>query len=257
MGQSLEQLNPLFEENYGVRLDLRVGVATGEAVAAAGTADQFMVTGEVANLAARLQSAAEGVVVSEETYRALDPLLEAEPLRELTLKGFSGPVSAYRVTGIRTAGGRPRGLPGRSSPVVGREAEMRTLRACIDDLRHGRGQVVTIVGEPGIGKSRLKIEIRETLPDGVRWLEGGQARAGCGAARARAGAGGRWRSRASRGGARPESADVRGDPVVAGTWKLDDDAAEGRRLIARARAIFDRIGAIGWVTEADVASAVR
>jgi len=251
MGQSLEQLNPLFEENYGVRLDLRVGVATGEAVAAAGTADQFMVTGEVANLAARLQSAAEGVVVSEETYRALDPLLEAEPLRELTLKGFSGPVSAYRVTGIRTAGGRPRGLPGR------REAEMRTLRACIDDLRHGRGQVVTIVGEPGIGKSRLKIEIRETLPDGVRWLEGRQARAGCGAARARAGAGGRWRSRASRGGARPESADVRGDPVVAGTWKLDDDAAEGRRLIARARAIFDRIGAIGWVTEADVASAVR
>ena len=84
MRQSLEQLNPLFEGEYGVRLDLRVGVATGEAVAAAGAADQFMVTGEVANLAARLQSAAEGggVVVSEETYRILDPLLEAEPMRD-------------------------------------------------------------------------------------------------------------------------------------------------------------------------------
>ena len=173
MRQSLAQLNPLFEKDYGVRLDLRVGVATGEAVAAAGTADQFMVTGEVATLAARLQSAATGVVVvSEETYRILDPLLEAEPMRDLALKGFPGPVTAYRVTGIRTAGGRPRGIPGVSSPVVGRDAEMRTLRSCIDDLRQGRGQVVSIVGEPGIGKSRLKIEIRETLPDGMRWLDG-------------------------------------------------------------------------------------
>ena len=172
MRQSLEQLNPLFEKDYGVRLDLRVGVATGEAVAAAGPADQLMVTGEVANLAARLQSAAEGVVVSEETYRILDPLLEAEPMRELVLKGFPGPVTAYRVTGMRTSGGRPRGIPGLSSPIVGRDAEMRTLRGCIDDLRQGRGQVVSIVGEPGIGKSRLKIEIRETLPEGMRWLEG-------------------------------------------------------------------------------------
>jgi class 3 adenylate cyclase/tetratricopeptide (TPR) repeat protein len=172
MQQSLEQLNPLFEQDYGVRLALRVGVATGEAVAAAGAADQLMVTGEVANLAARLQSEAEGVVVSEETYRILDPLLEAEPMRELALKGFPGPVTAYRVTGMRTAGGRPRGIPGLSSPVVGRDAEMRILHGCIDDLRQGRGQVVSIVGEPGIGKSRLKIEIRETLPEGVRWLEG-------------------------------------------------------------------------------------
>jgi adenylate cyclase len=174
MRQGLEQLNPLFEGEYGVRLDLRVGVATGEAVAAAGAADQFMVTGEVANLAARLQSAAEGagVVVSEETCRVLDPLLEAEPMRGLVLKGFPRPVTAYRVTGMRTSGGRPRGIPGLSSAVVGRDAEMRTLRECIDDLRQGRGQVVSIVGEPGIGKSRLKIEIRETLPEGVRWLEG-------------------------------------------------------------------------------------
>src|SRR5262245_3463988 len=88
MRQSLEHLNPLFEKDYGVRLDLRVGVATGEAVAASRAVDQLMVTGEVANLAARLQSAAAGVVVSEETYRILEPLLEAEPTGELALKGF-------------------------------------------------------------------------------------------------------------------------------------------------------------------------
>src|SRR5688572_20239870 len=73
---------------------------------------------------------------------------------------------------MRTAGGRPRGIPGLSSSVVGRDAEIRGLRDSIDDLRQGRGQVVAIVGEPGIGKSRLKNEIREALPKDVRWLEG-------------------------------------------------------------------------------------
>lgn len=173
MQRSLEQLNPLFEKDYGVRLDLRVGVATGEAVASAAAADQFLVTGEVANLAARLQSAATGVVVSEETYRTVGPLLETEVLPELTLKGFPRTITAYRVTAMRASGSRARGtVRDSASPLVGRDAELQKLRRCVADLRRGRGQVVSIVGEPGIGKSRLKIEIRETLPEGIRWLEG-------------------------------------------------------------------------------------
>ena len=147
-----------------MRLDLRVSVATGEAVAAADATDQSMVTGEVAILAARLQSAARRrVVVSEETSRILDPLLEAEPMRELALKGFPRPVTAYRVTGMRTASGRPRGIPGLSSPVVGRDAEMRTLRGCIDDLRRGAGGGVDR-GRASIGRSRLKIESARACP---------------------------------------------------------------------------------------------
>jgi class 3 adenylate cyclase/tetratricopeptide (TPR) repeat protein len=172
MGQSLEQLNPMFEQQYGVRLALRVGVATGEAVAATESVKEFLVTGDVANLAARLQGAGEGVVVSQATYRLLQPLLDAEPMPPLELKGFAGPVTAYRVTGLRAVDSRPRGIPGLSSPVVGRDRELDTLRACIEDLRQRRGQVVVIVGEAGIGKSRLKIEIRDSLPEGMRWLEG-------------------------------------------------------------------------------------
>ncbi len=172
MRDSLAQLNPLFEQEYGVRLALRVGVATGEAVAAAGVVNEFMVTGEVANLAARLQSTAEGIVISEETHRLLASLLEAEPLAALSLKGFPTPVTAYRVRGLRPLEGRPRGVPGLSSPVVGRDQEMSTLRGCIDDLGRGRGQVVVLIGEAGIGKSRLKIEIRDSLPESLRWLEG-------------------------------------------------------------------------------------
>jgi class 3 adenylate cyclase/tetratricopeptide (TPR) repeat protein len=172
MSDSLAQLNPLFEQEYGVRLALRVGVATGEAVAAAGTVHEFMVTGEVANLAARLQSTTDGIVVSQETHQLLGALLVAEPLPALSLKGFPAPVTAYRVRGMRPLEGRSRGVPGLSSPVVGRVQEMSTLRSCVDDLGRGRGQVVVMIGEAGIGKSRLKIEIRESLPDGMRWLEG-------------------------------------------------------------------------------------
>jgi hypothetical protein len=61
------------------------------------------------------------VVVSEETYGILDPLLEAEPMQALALKGFPRPITAYRVTGTRTAGGRPRGIPGLSALVIGRQ----------------------------------------------------------------------------------------------------------------------------------------
>ncbi|MFQ5946820.1 MAG: AAA family ATPase, partial [Anaerolineae bacterium] len=172
MQETLAQLNPTFEQEYNARLELRVGVATGEAVAAMQETREFMVTGEVANLAARLQSAAPGIVVSEETHRLLEPLLESQRLDHLSLKGFAGPVTAYRVTGLRPLDRKPRGIPGLSSPVVGRDPEVETLHRCMGDLQRGRGQIICILGEAGLGKSRLKVELRERLPEGVRWLEG-------------------------------------------------------------------------------------
>ncbi len=171
MQESLRQLNPMFEQEYGARLDLRVGIASGEAVAATEPTQEFMVTGEVANLAARLQAAAPGIVVSEDTHRLVASLVESERLEPLALKGFPGRVTAHVVTGVRPTPA-PRGIPGLSSPVVGRDPEMGALRRSAEELARGHGQIVSIIGEPGIGKSRLKIELREHLPAGVRWLEG-------------------------------------------------------------------------------------
>ena len=172
MQESLAQLNPMFEQEYGVRLVLRIGVATGEAVAASRAVNELMVTGEVPTLAARLQAVGDGIVVSETTYRLLGARLEADRLDPLSLKGFPAPVTAYRVRGLRQAERRDPGVLGLFAPMVGRDRELGTLAACVADLERGRGQVVSIVGEAGIGKTRLKVEQRERRPAGVRWLEG-------------------------------------------------------------------------------------
>jgi tetratricopeptide (TPR) repeat protein len=172
MQESLTQLNPMFDQEYGAHLVLRIGIATGEAVAASQAVSDFMVTGEVPNLAARLQAAGNDITVSETTYRLLAPRLEAERLEPLSLKGFARPITAYRALQLRETERRHMGVTGLSSPVVGRDRELATLSACLEDLGRGRGQVVSIVGEAGIGKSRLKIELREHLPEGLRWFEG-------------------------------------------------------------------------------------
>jgi class 3 adenylate cyclase/tetratricopeptide (TPR) repeat protein len=172
MQETIGQLNPTFEQEYNSQLELRVGIATGEVVAATQETREFMVTGEVANLAARLQSSASGIVVSEETHRFLEPLLESKRLDNLSLKGFSEPVTAYRVIGLRQLDRKPRGIPGLHSPMVGRDRETEILNRCVEDLQRARGQIISIIGEAGLGKSRLKIELREGLPEGVSWLEG-------------------------------------------------------------------------------------
>ena len=171
MQESLVQLNPMFEQEYGARLDLRVGIATGEAVAVTEPTQEFMVTGEVTNLAARLQSAASGIVICPETLRLVRSLVESESLGPLALKGFPAPVNAHLATGLRSIP-EPRGVPGLSSPLVGRDGEATALQRCAKELAGGRGQIVSITGEAGIGKSRLKNELRENPPPTVRWLEG-------------------------------------------------------------------------------------
>jgi len=164
MLETIGQLNPTFEQEYNSRLELRVGIATGEVVAATQETREFMVTGEVANLASRLQSAASGIVVSKETHRLLEPLLESKRLDHLSLKGFSESVTAYRVIGLRQLDRKPRGIPGLHSPIVGRDRETEILNRCVEDLQRARGQIISIIGEAGLGKSRLKIELREGLP---------------------------------------------------------------------------------------------
>jgi class 3 adenylate cyclase len=171
MQESLGLLNPSFEAEYGAALELRVGIATGEAVAVTDPSREFMVTGEVPNLASRLQATALGIVLCPETFRLVRPLVEAEATSPLRLKGFPAPIIGQVVRRLRDSA-TTRGVPGLSSPLVGRDPELTRLHRCATELAQGRGQIVTITGEAGIGKSRLKNELRGHPPPRVRWIEG-------------------------------------------------------------------------------------
>jgi class 3 adenylate cyclase len=151
----------------GEALSARVGVATGSVVVGdllgEGAAREETVVGETPNLAARLQALAEPgtVVVAEDMRRLVAGLFEYRTLREVQLKGFAEPVTAYQVVGEGVAEDRfeARGATG-LVPLVGREPELNFLLERWDHVREGEGQVVLLSGEAGVGKSRLVRALR-------------------------------------------------------------------------------------------------
>jgi predicted ATPase/class 3 adenylate cyclase len=163
-----------------LEISVRIGIATGTVVVGEsigeGDARERTVAGETPNLAARLQALAEpnGIVISEVTKDLADNAFEIQSLGLQQLKGIDGAVEVWKVTGevqdefeIEAAGGKT------SAPLVGRRAELGLLTRAWQQSREGSGQVVTINGEAGIGKSRLVEAIAaQALSDGaVRvWL---------------------------------------------------------------------------------------
>ena len=164
MQASIVRLNDDLDRKYGVRLSLRIGVNTGEVVAGLLAGDvqrAYTVVGDAVNTAQRLESAAPlgQVLVSETTRRLAMHRFEFEKRDPITLKGKSEPVITYRVIRVLEMTVEPD-----ATPFVGRMAELAQLDAALAEARAGRGQVVAIVGEPGVGKSRLVAEFRSTLP---------------------------------------------------------------------------------------------
>jgi predicted ATPase/class 3 adenylate cyclase len=155
-------------EDEGIELLLRVGLSTGEVIAAhVGDARQHgedTAMGRAIAVAARLEPAAEPgtVLVSENTYRLLAPVFDWEPIGHISAKGFGEPLSVYRPLAHRAVSGKGRGIPGLASPLVGRDTELDALQDALEHLRAGVGGIVTVVGEAGIGKSRLVAEVRRT-----------------------------------------------------------------------------------------------
>jgi predicted ATPase/class 3 adenylate cyclase len=146
----------------GRPLAARVGIATGLVVVGdllgEGAAREEAVVGETPNLAARLQEAAPpgSVVIAEGTRRLLGEVFELRPLGPTRLKGFATPVGGFRVLGEHPAGSRFEARqPGRPSPMVGRDQELALLLDRWRRAAAGEGQAVLLVGEAGIGKSRL------------------------------------------------------------------------------------------------------
>jgi len=161
-------------EGFGVR----VGAATGVVVVGevgGGSRVEYAAFGDTVNVAARLQSAAEpgAVLVDDATHRAVEGLFEWGVPQELELKGKSESVAAWPVAGVAADGRAQRGLPGVETRLVGRSRELGLGREALEALRAGRGGLLVVAGDAGIGKSRLLNELRALAEaDGTLWLEG-------------------------------------------------------------------------------------
>ena len=159
-------------------IQARAGVLTGEAAVTVGATNQGLVAGDMVNTASRLQSAAAPgtVLVGEATYRAASTAISFEPAGEQTMKGKALPVPAWRATAVVAM----RGGSGRSEllepPFVGRDDELRLLKEQFDaTARERKSRLISVIGEAGIGKSRLAWEFEKYLDgvvDNAYWHEG-------------------------------------------------------------------------------------
>ena len=172
------QAYPTSQQLPGGTLMVRVGINTGlvitRDVSLDGSASDYTALGDAVNVAARLQAEAtpDSVLIGQATYAFVRVSVDAHPRGALMLKGKAVPVQAYEVTAWTGPYARPRGVPGLSSPMVGRDAELERLAQALRAVRAGRGRAAVILGEPGIGKSRLISELRRQANDPpVRWLE--------------------------------------------------------------------------------------
>ncbi len=165
MQNALSRLNRSFAGRYHVELKCRIGLNSGEVVVGGLGSDlrlDYTVMGDAVNVAARLQQAAEPgeVLVSEDIFRATDPLFAYALVGDLRLKGKTEPVRAYRLLGERAQKGRTRGIRGLEAPLIGRQREFAQLKEAVESWITAReGGFILLTGEAGIGKSRLTSEL--------------------------------------------------------------------------------------------------
>ncbi|WLQ32247.1 adenylate/guanylate cyclase domain-containing protein [Streptomyces castrisilvae] len=171
MVTGLDGLNADLDRRHGVRLAVRIGVNTGEVVVNADpTARQALVSGEVVNIAARLeQHAGTGeILIGPATLRAAGPSAVTEPAGALALKGVAAPVPAHRLIALHEDD--PERVRRFDTPFIGREQELAELRLLLRKLATDpRSHLVTVYGEAGLGKTRL---LREWLRDRPAYGEG-------------------------------------------------------------------------------------
>jgi class 3 adenylate cyclase len=171
-------------ERYGAEFAVRLGLNTGPVIVGRVGSDmryEYAPMGGSVNLAAYMQAAAppSSVLISDQVHRFIAPLFDTDDAGPIQVKGLAKPVQAYRVLGAKTDPGAVRGLAGLQSPMVGREAELAALLQLCEAVQAGLGRAALVVGEPGLGKTRLIAEWkaaveRDRHQHGTtpRWVEG-------------------------------------------------------------------------------------
>ena len=172
----LDAIAKFNQQSTRPKLSARIGIDSGAVVVGAGAGKEADVFGEAPNIASRVQAAAEPgtVLVTDAVHRLVSGLFVVESREASALKGIERPLQLYKVvqpSGVRgrlEAAAAVRGL----TPFVGREDELRSLMTRWERSQEGEGQVALIIGEAGIGKSRLLQRFHELIPDAPHsWLE--------------------------------------------------------------------------------------
>jgi class 3 adenylate cyclase len=175
----LDAIGELNDADPGLDLKVRVGIHTGEAVVAGGASaerGEGLVTGDVVNTANRIESVApvNGVAVSEQTYRTTSHIFEYDTLEPVLVKGKAEPLALRQAKAVRIRFGTD--FHEHVTPFVGRDLEKPLLIGIFERALQRRSvQLVTIVGEPGVGKSRMVAELfayMDAKPEIIRWRQG-------------------------------------------------------------------------------------
>jgi class 3 adenylate cyclase/tetratricopeptide (TPR) repeat protein len=179
--QGIQPFRRQIDQELGLDFNVRVWINTGPTVVGEVGTEKFgeyTAMGDAVNLAARMeQSAQPGTLqISGNTYKWVAPLFDCEALGELEVKGKSDLIPAYRVIARKAVPGATRGVAGLTAPLVGRVQERERLSRVLTEVNQGRGQIVNLIGEAGLGKSRLIEELcnewsRLSSENDGEWLE--------------------------------------------------------------------------------------
>jgi len=170
-------LDRLEEWNVGrdplEQIQIRIGINTGEVLATGTPGQDLMVTGDCVNVAARLEQTAQTgtIVIGSRTATNVRPFFLLRELEPLALKGKAKPEQAFLVEDAKLVV-EPRGLPGISAPLIGRQSQLAMLKAILDRVEQERSaHLATIIGDAGVGKSRLVREFT-SLDSGAKVVLG-------------------------------------------------------------------------------------
>lgn len=177
-----EYRRSLSAEKSVENFEMRVGLNTGLVIVGNIGGDlhmEYLAIGDTVNLAARIQDAAEPntILITENTHRLVATLFDFQDRGTIEVKGKAEPIHVYRVIRERKDAVPTRGIAGLSSPMVGRARELSTLMQSIANVSAGQGSIISIIGEAGLGKSRLVAEwrtaaLKETRNSPLRWIMG-------------------------------------------------------------------------------------
>ena len=164
MQESVKRYAEVVRRTEGIPIQIRVGLNSGEVVVRSIGSDlkmDYTAVGQTTHLAARMEqiATADSILITPDTLRLSEGYVQVKPLGPVNVKGLSAPVEVYEVTGVGAARTRLQAAASRGlTRFVGRDAETEQLRKALEQARSDHGQVVGVVGEPGLGKSRLFFE---------------------------------------------------------------------------------------------------